>query len=176
MFKYISDILEKLSTRQRLTALIVLLASIVIITIGPKIALILSQDNEELSGKVERQRTEIEELNKTVSDLSDQIIDGQKSCTDRFVARESEILNMLSNIEREAQKVNTRIKVIPDRIVISDTLSFEDNTMTMKTRPESMVQQRVERVFTGSSPELMRMIKMYKDNIQQKNAEPARDK
>jgi hypothetical protein len=96
------------------------------------------------------------------------------------VARESEILNMLSNIEREAQKVSTRLKVsnteVPDRMVIRDTLSFEDNTMAMMPRTESMAQQRVERVVTGSSPELMRMIRMYKGNIQQKNPESARDK
>jgi hypothetical protein len=180
MFKYISDIIGKFSTGQRLIALILLLLSITAISVGPKIASILTQDNEELIGKVERQRTEIEELNKTMSDLRGQIIDGQKSCTDRFVARESEILNMLSNIEREAQKVSTRLKVsnteVPDRMVIRDTLSFEDNTMAMMPRTESMAQQRVERVVTGSSPELMRMIRMYKGNIQQKNPESARDK
>ena len=168
MFKYISDILGKLSTGQRLTALIVLLVSIVIITIGPKIASILSQDNEELNDKICRQRNEISELNKTVSDLSSQITNGQKSCTDRFVARENEILDMISNIEREAQKVNTRL-VAPDRMVIRDTVSLDANMMAKPQRLES-----AERV-TGTSPELMRMIRMYKCNIQ-KNAGSGSDK
>ena len=179
MFKYISDIIGKFSTGQRLTALILLLLSITAISVGPKIASILTQDNEELNVKIERQRTEIEELNKTVSDLNDRIITGNKSCTDRFVAREGEILDMISNIEKEAQKVSTRLKVsnseVPDRMVIRDTFSFGDNTMAMRPNPEPRIQQKVERVVTGSSPELMRMIKMYKGSIQ-KNVGSAGDK
>ena len=62
MFKYISEILSKLSMGQRLLALVFLLLSITFISVGPKIVNAFTQDNEELKTKVELQRSEIIEL------------------------------------------------------------------------------------------------------------------
>ena len=56
MFKYISEIIGKISVAQRIWALVFVLIAIVIVTLGPSTLDALSQDNEELEFKVERQR------------------------------------------------------------------------------------------------------------------------
>lgn len=109
MFKYIAEILSKLSTGQRLMGLVFLLFTITIISVGPKIVGSFTQDNEELKMKVERQRIEIVSLNERVGELSDQILKDQMSCTDKFISREKEIMDLLSNIESVAKSENGKV-------------------------------------------------------------------
>jgi uncharacterized coiled-coil protein SlyX len=115
MFKYISEILSKLSVGQRLLALVFLLLSITFISVGPKIIDSLTHDTEELKIKVENQRAEIQTLTQRVAQLNDQVIEGQMSCTNKFVQREQEILIMISSLEAEAQKTNGKITVLEDK-------------------------------------------------------------
>ena len=70
MFKYISDILSKFTQTQRVIALIILLSSIIIISIGPKVIELITYNNEELEIKVESQRKLISELSQNVNDLN----------------------------------------------------------------------------------------------------------
>jgi predicted RNase H-like nuclease (RuvC/YqgF family) len=115
MFKYISEILSKLSVGQRLLALVFLLLSITFISVGPKVIDSLTHDTEELKIKVENQRAEIQTLTQRVAQLNDQVIEGQMSCTNKFVQREQEILIMISSLEAEAQKTNGKITVLEDK-------------------------------------------------------------
>ena len=112
MFKHISEILSKLSTGQRLLGLIFLLLSITLISVGPRMVDSFTQDNEELKSKVELQRTEIQSLTQRVTQLNEQVLNDQMSCTNRFAQREQEILIMISSLEAEAQKTNGRVKVL----------------------------------------------------------------
>jgi hypothetical protein len=109
MFKYIADIISKISVKQRLTALGIVLLSIVVISVAPKLISGLTQDNEELKLKVERQRTEIVNLSTRVNELNEQIMSNQSVCTERFVAREKEILDMLIGMEGEAQRNHNKV-------------------------------------------------------------------
>jgi hypothetical protein len=64
---------------------------------------------------VENQRAEIQTLTQRVAQLNDQVIEGQMSCTNKFVQREQEILIMISSLEAEAQKTNGKITVLEDK-------------------------------------------------------------
>ena len=109
MFKYIAEILSKLSTGQRLMGLVFLLFTITIISVGPKIVGSFTQDNEELKMKVERQRLEIVELSKQVDTLNQRIISDQSSCTNRFVEREREVMELLTSLESAARSENGKV-------------------------------------------------------------------
>ena len=62
MFKYISGILGTISPGQRLVALSILLLSITLIAIGPKIVNSFTHDTEELNNKINLQKSEINDL------------------------------------------------------------------------------------------------------------------
>lgn len=146
MFKYISEILSKLSTGQRLWALIFLLSSITFISVGPKIVESFTHDNEDLSNKIELQRSIIESLNKRVIDLNDQVMDGQMSCTNKFAKREKEIMDLLGNLESVARSEHGKI--------LSQETSYErnNNRPTYVDEPGDPNEPRVLRMETQSPP------------------------
>jgi len=90
--------------KQRLSALAIVLFAIVTISVAPKIVSSFTQDNEELELKVERQRLQIEQLSNQVDTLNSKILSEQSSCTNRFVAREKEVLDLLLFSGNRSQK------------------------------------------------------------------------
>ena len=64
MFKYISQILSQFTKTQRVIALLMLLTSITIITIGPKLIDSITLDRKELEEKITKQKTRIKYLEK----------------------------------------------------------------------------------------------------------------
>ena len=104
MFKYISDILSKFTQTQRIIALVILLSSIIIISIGPKVVELVTYNNEELTIKVESQRKLISELSQNVNDLNETVIKNQKECTNKILQRENEILVIINEIENYVKK------------------------------------------------------------------------
>ena len=107
MFKDISEILSKFTQSQRIIALLLLLFSITLISIGPKMVESLTSSSEELSLRVESQNTQIKELNTRVTELNTQIISNQKECTNAIVDREIEIMNQIADLEK---KVKSEVK------------------------------------------------------------------
>ena len=108
MFKYISVILSKFTQGQRIIALLLLLLSITLISIGPKIVESLTYSDVELKSKVESQTTQILELNDRVTELNTQIISNQRQCTDAIVEREKEIMGEIVALEgRVKQQTNS---------------------------------------------------------------------
>lgn len=108
MFKYISDILSKFTSSQRILALLLLLFSIILITIGPNIISSLTYDNDELMVKVQRQKTEIQDLNGRVDELTKQVLSNQTECTNNLLAKEREVLDVLNQLERDATQLHTK--------------------------------------------------------------------
>lgn len=104
MFKYISDILSKFTQTQRIITLVILLSSIIIISIGPKVVELVTYNNEELTIKVESQRKLISELSQNVNDLNETVIKNQKECTNKILQRENEILVIINEIENYVKK------------------------------------------------------------------------
>jgi cell division protein FtsB len=99
MFKYISEIIGKISVAQRIWALVFVLIAIVIVTLGPSTLDALSQDNEELEFKVERQRRQIVNLSYEVDSLNLLVVKNQRECTDRIIQREKEIYDQIERLE-----------------------------------------------------------------------------
>lgn len=130
MFKYISEIIGKFSMTQRITALVVLLIAITTITLGPSILDAVSQDNEELNLKVERQRRQLILLSNEVDSLTFVIRKNQRDCTNQIIEREEEIYAQLDRLERELRSRNRNLNMIKsDTIVASMKVRVVDNSM-----------------------------------------------
>ena len=130
MFKYISEIIGKFSMTQRITALVVLLIAITTITLGPSILDAVSQDNEELYLKVERQRRQLILLSNEVDSLTFVIRKNQRDCTNQIIEREEEIYAQLDRLERELRSRNRNLNMIQsDTIVASRQIRVVDNSM-----------------------------------------------
>lgn len=110
MFKYISEILSKFTQGQRIIALLLLLFSITLIAIGPKIVESFTYSTDELELRVQSQNTQIIELTKRVNELNTQIIENQRQCTDAIVEREVEIMNQIADLEVRIKKEHSKYK------------------------------------------------------------------
>ena len=167
MFKHISEILSKLSTGQRLMGLILLLFSITFISVGPKIIDSLTHDTEELKIKVENQRTEIQTLTQRVTQLNDQVIDGQMSCTNKFVQREQEILIMISSLESEAQKTNGKVTILEEKRnenrFNGDEEPDGDQRVSMMRIQEPVVQTKT--IIKTDNTNMLKMISKVKKDV-----------
>jgi len=108
MFKYISEILSQFSKTQRVMALLMVLTTITIITIGPSLIDSITTDKEELELKITKQTQRITSLENQVDTLDSKIRESQKSCTQEIYARENEFIQMLDEIRAEA--FNYRVK------------------------------------------------------------------
>jgi TolA-binding protein len=130
MFKYISEIIGKFSITQRITALVVLLIAIITITLCPSILDAVSQDNEELNLKVERQRRQLILVSNEVDSLTFIIRKNQRDCTNQIIEREEEIYAQLDRLERELRLRNRNLSMITsDTIVASRQARVIDNSM-----------------------------------------------
>ena len=110
MFKYISQILSQFTKTQRVIALLLLLTSITIITIGPKLIDSITLDRKELEEKITKQEARIKSLENTTDTLNLKIRQNQKSCTQELFNREEEFIKMLDEIRREAFKYKVSTK------------------------------------------------------------------
>lgn len=100
MFKYIKEILSQISPSQRLFALVILLFSISLILIGPRIVESLTHTDEELMAITTRQRDQIIQLNTELSQLNLEMIKNKTECTNLVIGREKEILKMIEDLQR----------------------------------------------------------------------------
>jgi hypothetical protein len=108
MFKYISEILSQFTKTQRVMALLMVLTTITIITIGPSLIDSVTEDRTELELKITKQTQRITSLENQVDTLDFRIRESQKSCTQEIYTRENEFIQMLDEIRAEA--FNYRVK------------------------------------------------------------------
>jgi len=133
MFKYISDILSKFTQGQRIIALLLLLFSIILISIGPKMVDSFTSSSDELVLRVKLQNTQIEELNTRVNELNTQIISNQRECTNAIVDREIEIMNQIVDLEN---KIKTEVKKGGVRVLKRESLErYSQMGFTDSVRP-----------------------------------------
>ena len=104
MFKYISEILSQFTKTQRVMALLMVLTTITIITIGPSLIDSITEDRTELELKITKQTERITSLENQVDTLDSKIRESQKSCTQEIYTRENEFIQMLDEIRAEAFK------------------------------------------------------------------------
>lgn len=108
MFKYISEILSQFSMSQRIIALLVVLLSIIIITLGPSLINSITLDKDELWVTINNQKTQIVQLQEETTNLNKIIRDNQLECTNQIVNREREILEKLSFLENQMKETQRR--------------------------------------------------------------------
>lgn len=174
MFQYISDIISKISVKQRLAALGIVLLSVVTISLGPKLIEGLTHDNEELLHKVENQKVMIKSLSDRVNELNEIVIDNQTVCTDRFISREKEILEMLTNMESEAKKTHNKVvsTSTSSPVRFERTLRMETggsgsgdgevSAMIMPREPEP----QVTTIVKTDNSSLLKMVRGMKQNVE----------
>jgi CRISPR/Cas system-associated endonuclease Cas3-HD len=158
MFKYISDILSKFTQTQRVIALIILLSSIIIISIGPKVIELITYNNEELEIKVESQRKLISELSQNVNDLNETVIKNQKECTNKILQRENEILLIINEIENYVKKPKNTIVYKTNEI-------YEDTLYSGSLRTQS----RETIIQPQKDEKLIKLIQKLKTNCKKDN-------
>ena len=125
MFKYISEILSQFTKTQRVMALLMVLTTITIITIGPSLIDSITEDKVELELKITKQTQRITSLENHIDTLDFEIRESQKSCTQEICARENEFIQMLDEIREEAfkYKVSKRNNVSAMMRVKIDTIN-----------------------------------------------------
>lgn len=169
MFQYIKEILTAISPGQRLVALAILLLSITLIAVGPKIVNSFTQDTEELQNKINLQKTEITDLTTRVEELNHQVIDNQRECTNQWMAREREILDVVAMIEQEASTTHGKVIHSTSQIInqqrtayVNDNDSMPKMAMMVAPEPE-IVRVTTQKVDNGK---MLNMVKKLKKEIQ----------
>ena len=157
MFKYISEILSQFSKTQRVMALLMVLTTITIISIGPTLIDSITTDRKELELKIIKQTERINLLENHTDTLDWQIRESQKSCTQEIYARENEFIQMLDEIRIEAFKYKVSTKT--NNVVVNRKKSNDDENVMMMETPK---QETKTEVKVDISPILSKIDKMKK--------------
>lgn len=128
MFKYISDIIQNISPKQRLFALFITLLFIFLITFGGKIISTISETDKALLRKVERLELSNKQLGEQNQELQTIIIQSQLQCTKDITDVRQQILTEIGLLEKEMSQT-TRVNKM--------SIYTEDTTqVSMMRRPE----------------------------------------
>ena len=122
MLNSINGIITLITKKYRLLALILLLLTIIVLTLGPKFLEIINHDDNALNQRIELQKETIKKLNKEINDLNNDVIQSNLSCTDKIVEREKEILDKILNIESSVKKPNRLVKE-KSQVIVYDTIT-----------------------------------------------------
>ena len=160
MFKYISEILSQFSKTQRVMALLMVLTTITIITIGPSLIDSVTTDRTELELKITKQTERITSLENHIDTLDWQIRESQKSCTQEIWARENEFIQMLDEIRAEAFKYKVSTRTNENIVVNKKKSNGDDETVMMMEMPR---QETKTEVKVDISPILSKIDKMKKN-------------
>ena len=106
-FKGIPEILDKFTFAQRILALLMLLMTLVLIILGPKLIDALTVSNTECIAETKRQDIRIAYLEKVVDTLDMKIITNQRKFTNEIAQRESEFIAMLDELKGDINKSKT---------------------------------------------------------------------
>jgi hypothetical protein len=106
MFQYISEILKQFTSPQRILALLILVLTITIITLGTEYINVMTADKQYYIEEIDR-------LNKT-------IVLNRKSCTDEMIAREMEIVKQIDILKGSLTRPITNEKMIIKDTIFSD--------------------------------------------------------
>ena len=163
MFKYISEILSQFSKTQRVMALLMVLTTITIISIGPSLIGSMTTDRKELEDKITKQTERIISLENHIDTLDLQIRESQRSCTQEIYARENEFIQMLDEIKAEAFKyrVSTKTSTEPRVMMRTKTTGDGDNGVMMMEMPRQDEPVKTD-IKVDISPVLSKIDKMKK--------------
>lgn len=167
MFQYISQILKSFTPGQRILALLILVMSIVMITLGPSFINSNTNTCDELTIRLKSQENQIIELNQRVNELNTQLLSGQKECTDNLIAKQREIMDMVNGMIKDAEHSNKQTIVktdVPRKLTMKrmdngDESTGEVSAMSIK-EPETKV------IIVKDNTEMIKKLKTMKTKIQ----------
>lgn len=123
-FKGIPEILDKFTFAQRILALLMLLVTVLLITLGPKLIDALTISNTECIEETKRQDNRIGYLEKVVDTLNFKMIDNQRKCTNDITRREAEFISMLDELKRDFSRTRDSERRTIRKIEL-DTVSLD---------------------------------------------------
>jgi hypothetical protein len=138
-------------------ALLMVLTTITIISIGPSLIDSITEDRTELELKITKQTERITLLENHIDTLDWQIRESQKSCTQEIWARENEFIQMLDEIRADAFKYKVSTKT--SDVVVNRTKSTGDDGVMMMEMPR---QETKTDIKVDISPVLSKIDKMKK--------------
>ena len=103
MFKYIAEIIGKLTPNQRLLGLISILFAGVILYVAPTVVKAISNDPEVYKKEIKDKDRRISELDLTIDSLDNRIRSDQRRCTNDLAAQGIEFNNMLDDILKDVR-------------------------------------------------------------------------
>ena len=135
MFNSIADILGKFTPQQRIIALLLVLFTITIVSVGPQLVESLKPEiPEEYQELVEEQNQKIQTLSSEIVGLNNKIVEGNRDCTNRIINREKEIaiyiddlIRMGQNSMRENQlivAIDTTSNELPPSPMVDNSMMF----------------------------------------------------
>jgi len=154
MFKYLAEILNSFSPAQRILALLILVSTITIITLGPTLIEENTKDCAELELRLASQSRQIKELTSRIETLNGELIAGQQLCTNNLIQKQQQIMGLIDGMIQETQtgaksvarptKVNdkhTNEKQDPNEPVVMMTIRPEaepDNRKAVESYQETL--------------------------------------
>jgi TolA-binding protein len=167
MFKYISQILKSFTPGQRILALLILVISIIMITLGPSFINSNTNTCDELTIRLKSQEQQIVELNQRVNELNTQLLTGQKECTDNLISKQKEIMDIVNGMIKDAETTNKQkiVKIDESRKMtlrrIDDGNGSNGEVSAMRIEePEPKV------IVVNDNTEMIKKLKTMKTKIQ----------
>jgi hypothetical protein len=183
MFKYIKEILMAISPAQRLWALTLLLFSIALISVGPKIVESFTSTDMELKAITDRQREQIIQLNEELGKTNLEIIKAKTECTDLVVQREKEILGMIEDLQRGMGNNRNPFEMVQrepasgssgydEQVINGDTIRI---ARSMAPQPQRLEDDRVPHMMEGLNKIKSKIQKDIKRNAESKSSSLEKD-
>ena len=167
MFKYISQILKSFTPGQRILALLILVVSIIMLTLGPSFINSNTNTCDELTVRLKSQEQQIIELNQRVNELNTQLLTGQKECTDNLISKQKEIMDIVNGMIKDAETTNKQkiVKIDESRKMtlrrIDDGNGSNGEVSAMRIEePEPKV------IVVNDNTEMIKKLKTMKTKIQ----------
>lgn len=156
-FKYLAEILKQFTHVQKIIALLMLLLSIIMLTLGPKMIDAMSKDTTELNAHITQQDNIIAMQNKrihnlelTADSLDTKIRNGERNCTDEIAKRENEFIAMLDELKGDMKKQPKAVKYHADYYPVpvptsSDGVAKDEMIVNMKMAEPATVQPNLNK-------------------------------
>jgi hypothetical protein len=168
MFQYISQILKSFTPGQRILALLILVASIVTITLGPSLINSNTSTCDELTIRLKSQEQQIVELNQRVNELNTQVLTGQKECTDNLISKQKEIMDIVNGMIKDAEYTNKQTIVKTDETRRMNIKRIDDGNGSTGDEVSEMriPEPELKVIVVKDNTEMIKKLKTMKTKIQ----------
>ena len=167
MFKYISQILKSFTPGQRILALLILVVSIIMITLGPSFINSNTNTCDELTVRLKSQEQQIIELNQRVNELNTQLLTGQKECTDNLISKQKEIMDIVNGMIKDAEITNKQKILKIDEPHKMALRRIDDGNRSNDEVSEMRLEEPKPKVIVvNDNTEMIKKLKKMKTKIQ----------